>query len=405
MIHQIITAESEFIQQITEYIEDQKSKMQNLNKSPNPHVICPPFPGRDVISQILNLLFWASLSQEEGRAIKFRLAYDSREWNGSARCMRFAKPIKLLSHRELVKLSPSVDTYSIGVEVDEDGELSAWGFVASPRLHCLRFGIFGPARVAVLHLNVLVGIIDMGDARMVGFGVTKYLQLIERGLQLENPDYGQRLQWANQLLQLVRSMHSHRHGGTILIVPSNTKSWESCVRISDCISLDTNRDHLRAVREDAAIAENKINELELGISSGESNSGGFLHHSVSIYMAQGARSILDAALEAIARLTSVDGALVIDDNMQALCFGAQIQTKSLESVDTNLIEVYIDRKDPGKPIPIENLGGMRHRSAALFVGANPQCVAFVSSQDGGMTMFTYLQEDKAVLVLRGLELM
>ena len=51
------------------------------------------------------------------------------------------------------------------------------------------------------------------------------------------------------------------------------------------------------------------------------------------------------------------------------------------------------------------LGGTRHQSAAAFVAAQPACIALVVSQDGVVSLFSWLQEERAVLEARELELL
>ena len=96
-----------------------------------------------------------------------------------------------------------------------------------------------------------------------------------------------------------------------------------------------------------------------------------------------------AAVDALAGLTAVDGAMVIDNDFRLLAFG-----------------VKIARRQGGKPAekillsePIEGsgnvavdpsvLGGTRHFAAAQFVQDQPQGIALVASQDGRFTVFAW----------------
>jgi hypothetical protein len=58
-----------------------------------------------------------------------------------------------------------------------------------------------------------------------------------------------------------------------------------------------------------------------------------------------------------------------------------------------------------EPSALEMLGGMRHQSAARFVTAEPECVVLVVSQDGVVSLFSWLDAEHAVVVARELELL
>jgi hypothetical protein len=92
---------------------------------------------------------------------------------------------------------------------------------------------------------------------------------------------------------------------------------------------------------------------------------------------------LEAALgdvaQAIASLTAVDGALVINDQCDVLGFGAEVTAASPTLVN---VRVPSNSKTPHE-LPITSFG-TRHRSAFRFCSSLEECAAFVVSQDGGV---------------------
>jgi DNA integrity scanning protein DisA with diadenylate cyclase activity len=105
-------------------------------------------------------------------------------------------------------------------------------------------------------------------------------------------------------------------------------------------------------------------------------------------------SEFDRVPNSIAQLTDVDGAVVISRDINIFGFGAKInydpKNKTLPPIN------MIDSLDEGMkrlPIPLTDLGGMRHQSAAYFVSEQHGAVALVVSQDGNVSAF--LWEDNA----------
>ena len=108
----------------------------------------------------------------------------------------------------------------------------------------------------------------------------------------------------------------------------------------------------------------------------------------------------------IARLSFMDGALVLDDGLNLLAAGAMIQPPLMYlSVNPQEIEYVLVRPaqatDWPEPKSIDEFpGGSRHRSAVQFCCWNPGSVALVVSQDGIMTLMSRLPNEDVVLVLR-----
>jgi hypothetical protein len=108
------------------------------------------------------------------------------------------------------------------------------------------------------------------------------------------------------------------------------------------------------------------------------------------------------AIGAIASLAKVDGAVVMTRDMRLLGFGAKIEFNSGTDVP-----VCKFKPTPGVqevvPLPLENLGGMRHQSAARFIMQNKDAVAIVVSQDRHVSLMNWEDELKSVCVVRNAE--
>ena len=84
----------------------------------------------------------------------------------------------------------------------------------------------------------------------------------------------------------------------------------------------------------------------------------------------------------MANLAAIDGALVLDKGFGVLGFGAEV---SAELPSPEQVFRALDNEGTEcQAEPIENVG-TRHRAAYRFVTDNPEGLAVVVSQDGGVT--------------------
>ena len=109
-----------------------------------------------------------------------------------------------------------------------------------------------------------------------------------------------------------------------------------------------------------------------------------------------------AAMQAIAPLAGVDGAVVMTYDLKLLGFGAKIGFELGPDVPVNRFQA----KPGHQPIVsshLEDLGGMRHQSAARFIAANRGAVAIVVSQDRHVSVMNWEDGLSALSVVRHAE--
>ena len=109
-----------------------------------------------------------------------------------------------------------------------------------------------------------------------------------------------------------------------------------------------------------------------------------------------------AALQAIAPLGGVDGAVVMTRDLKLLGFGAKIEFRPSSAVPVNKFQAKPGNQ-PVVPSRLEDLGGMRHQSAARFIEANRNAVAIVVSQDRHVSVMNWDDTQSSVSVMRNAE--
>jgi hypothetical protein len=174
------------------------------------------------------------------------------------------------------------------------------------------------------------------------------------------------------LARLAVSMRAHGRGGSLLVVPTRGAAWRECMTQPLLYAVDPPFTGLSQIVR-------------------EGTPGG------------GERRRQDAlarAVDAIAGLTAVDGASVIDSEYALLAFGAKIRRRrgSPEVEQVVVSQPVEDRVQ--RVVEVGQLGGMRHLSAAQFAHDQKDAVALVASQDGRFTLFAWSERERMVAAQR-----
>jgi hypothetical protein len=165
-------------------------------------------------------------------------------------------------------------------------------------------------------------------------------------------------------------MRSLGHGGALIIVPEGG-GWESSVKTP--ITYAGERLHTPFHHQIEAAKEHK---------------GENVNWAEKLFWDE----MLKHEAGALAQFTSVDGATLITYDLDVIGFGIKLQPAP-GSVEPSFIYQVdpLDHDEWLTPVPMEQLGGTRHQSAARFVADQKDAVAFVVSQDGDVTAFAWEQ--------------
>ena len=323
-------------------------------------------PDATAIEALIDAAFWASLQHEEGFAPEISLAFLSPEH--AVQPLRFANPLPLGS-RALARLAPAVTRPGIHLGVWRDaGEAVIWGTTRAVPPSCFVLEVLGPGLLVVKHR-----VRDSAKFRNVAVFEGEEVKLLDRRKE-DVSDYPVALRsllapgWSasaeeeagDVLLRLAVSMRAHKRGGTLLAVPAGTRSWRQSIV----------RPILYAVEPPfVALAE------VLGGGAPEDSSKG--------------PDALGRVVEAVAGLTAVDGATLINDRYELLAFGVKIARPDGRSqVEQVVLSEPIEGATATVVAPLQ-LGGTRHLSAAQFAQDQHDSVAMVASQDGRFTIFAW----------------
>jgi len=324
-------------------------------------------PGAEDVEAIVDAVFWASLRPEEGYVPRITIAFLSPEQ--SVHPLRFMRPLPL-EPVALSRVAPAVERPGIHLGVwPVDGELRVWGATRTvPRL-CLVLEVAAPGLLVLKYRRgeergkfVNVAVLEGDQMKIVDENASSLPDcpsLITSMLGFESP-----APWAesvNILVQLAVSMRAHGRGGSLLVVPADSDNWrESIAQPVQYAAYEPFCELANLWREVPDETDRRVWQEEL-----------------------------NRVVDAVAGLTAVDGAAVLNTEYALLGFGAKIiRRRGSPQVEQVTVTEPIEGDVATLAHP-EQLGGTRHLSAAQFVHDQHDAVALVASQDGKFTVFAW----------------
>jgi hypothetical protein len=323
-----------------------------------------PQPDAPTIEAIIDAAFWASLRQEEKYFPKISLALLPPEQAGQP--LTFARPLPF-TPVTLSRLAPAAERPEIHLGVWRFGtELFVWGTTrVIPRL-CFVLEVVEPGLLVIKYRR------NQDPSKFVNVAVLKgdEVKLVDEE-DASLPDcpavltsllgFGSPSDSVNILVQLAVSMRAHGRGGALLVVPQNSLTWRESILHPVLYSVTPPFSELSELMQQEAAERSRRSWQEA----------------------------LRRAVAAVAGLTAVDGAAVMNDQYQVLAFGAKIVRRSGATRVERIILTEPVIGAPASIIDPEQLGGTRHLSAAQFIQDQRDAVALVASQDGRFTIFVW----------------
>jgi hypothetical protein len=415
-----VSMASEF--QISTYPKDLASFIRDSWPKGNARE-CASLPDLTVLEHLISVCYQASLLQEEGRPVRFRvivLAPDCfpPDLGPPVGLHRLLFRDKLpFTERELRKLSPSVDFYSslIGLWHDGKSGLSIWGIVHSgprwaqslhgggkmfqPLPNALVINVTNPGRITVNNGSTEIATLNSGKIISPSMAVfdslwirSEFSSIVDEDLafhrearkRAEKPwaaidhDFFRTIK-KQVFMRIIGRIRSYRHGGTLIFIPDEIKEE---FLSADYVKLKYRFVDGESRRRFRTLTVEIANELAEFYGSPENpeKEVGWAQYltSKNQILSRLDESVFEWA-HLVAGMTQVDGAVVITQRLELIGFGAEISGK-LERVD----EVAQALDPEGFEIREERTDGVgtRHHSAYSLCNALHNVVAVVVSQDG-----------------------
>jgi hypothetical protein len=300
-----------------------------------------------------------------------------------------------------VKLGPALENpkTDIGVWPDEAGTLKIWGFT-SARHELIKpdfwVQILGPGIVLIQYSGRSIAAVSGNQAMFLDQKVVMQSMMPKIASQAKTNDIRLfNLLRYNALLKIAQQMRAHGRGGTILVVPEN-KSWVQSIKAP--IKYTGGANFL-----DADIVPGPMPQAD---SPGIDQISHLIDEMSLPQQKDWIRSWQQVQQQCsrIARLTAVDGALVMTFDRFVYCFGAKITPLNIK-VSTSYLRMIEPFESQSQQIgQFSSLSGTRHQSAAQFAYDQPGSIAIAASQDGNVTFFTRDSQSDSILTLQHGEL-
>jgi hypothetical protein len=324
----------------------------------------------EAVEAIIDTAFWASLRREEGYTPTISLAFLPPE--RAVRPLTFEPRISLAPDA-LARLAPAVKQSGIHLGVwredaAPDGELCVWGTTRTLPALCFVLEVVAPGLLVVKYPHgasgkfVNIVVLEGDQVKIVdeqGASTPDCPEVVSALLGFDSP-----ASWAgtvNVFVRLAVSMRAHGRGGALLVVPAGSERWRQSI--------------VQPIRYSVVPPFREI--------------AGLMGHFRAERDRRQWQDELTHAVDAVAGLTAVDGATVMNDRYELLAFAVKI---ARHEESTRVQQVLVTEPVEGmgaSTMHPSQLGGTRHLSAAQFVFDQRDASALVASQDGHFTIFQW----------------
>jgi hypothetical protein len=344
--------------------------------------LSPP-PDRAVVARLLEAAFWATLATDEGRATKFRIALVRREAPMSTWPVLWFDAAERVSVRGIRKLAQAHDPrHGVLVATGATGDdVALVGLLHDPRRTSYPAALMvegrGPGQLHVYWQAERILEVAEGGAvspTEFPFDSARAADAIARSLSWVRGPGGARevLLFGYFVITVAFAIEKLGQGGAIWLMPREHPQTDAVRRQGRAVQANPSFwDPHRAVLED------RIFRMRVGVDE------------------PGDRVVVDQALQdhrrlsseglvqAIARLSGVDGAILMRAPPELLAFGVIAHDLRIPARIVRLghhDSRHVEDVGPGA------FGGSRHGSAMGFVNTYGGA-AIVTSHDGGVTLF------------------
>ncbi len=316
-----------------------------------------------LLRQTIDAVFWASLSNEEGRPALARVLFaDTR----SPHCRLQPRPV---SPAALCKLSPLLDVTSNALLLRRNGNLVGVGQWQNGD-----FGIVArrPGMLAVLDSSVVLGVFERGSWVIVGGSSVNVSCIVQQVLPHEEPR--NRLLKAILVLRLAVQARQTGRGATFILAPRD--QLDGIGSLSHPVEEFPALPHALEAWQRTSTATPPLAEQEQ------------------------MRVLARSAIAIAAGGAGIDGATVIDaSDLRLRGFGAKINARD----DAFKIQLTELPSRQARTITKEESGGMRHQTAARLVRQNHAAIVITVSQDGPVSLFAWDAGQGSVVMIGHLD--
>jgi hypothetical protein len=362
-------------------IDERLGSLDEFANALGAHLEGPELPDLHDLRALLEVAFFASLHEEEGRKLAFAIA-----WTPGARADRavfeIARPVAA-TPRSVAKLAPATSREATALAVRRVGdELVVWALLQQNEAdeQPLTIRALGPGVLRVELAGIPRALYTRGETSLLGRGheVTSPARRLTAAFACWSRDADPRTRVdprAALVTRLAARALEHGHGGMILILPAEAPE-PAGVRVH------------YPVGAGADVLARRYAELVAGVPTGErlARLATARARAVDGHVQVRDEAQLRAAeaVELVARLTAIDNALLLDTDLRVRGFGVQVieadaPSQSFEHRSPYTDDVHTD--------DLSTFKGTRHPAGVIFcLRQAAEAAAIIASQDGRLSL-------------------
>ena len=336
------------------------------------------------LERLIEVTFYASLHQEEGRNALFNLAWQPSSL-GCSSLIEIATPL-LVTPNNLAKLAPATQREATSIAVKRAGsDLVAWALLQrnAALTPALTIWVLAPGVLRVDYVGIPRALYARGEFWLSG---ADHLQ-IQSPARVLTRTFSQWCAEADPAVEIdlraavvtriaARALE-HGHGGMILLVPSTLRE-PAGVRVH----YQVGQGHDILAHRYAQVTHEipREHRLERLIASRERAPDG------RVYVRDEIQIAFAEAIEFVARLTAIDNAVLLDTDLRVRGFGVQV-------IEADAPQLEFTHANPYLPdVHVDNLStfkGTRHPAGVIFCMRQPsEAAALIASQDRRLSLAT-----------------
>lgn len=340
-----------------------------------------PLPSDDDLAQLTEVMFYASLQEEEARRAQFNVAWSPGAQDcGAAFVM--TPPVRV-SPKSLAKLAPATQHEATSIAVRrEGGALVAWALLQESAVAQAPLTIrsLAPGVLRVDYLGVPRALYARGDISLLGGGheakspARRLTATFAQWAADADPRVGVDVRAAAVTRIAARALE-HGHGGMILLMPADVKAPLG-VRVHYPVGAGADllaRRYAELTRDVAG--QDRLARLRESRARGVDG---------RVHVRDEAQIVFAEAIELVARLTAIDNAVLLDTDLNVRGFGVQV-------IEAEAPEGDFEHHSPySSDVHVDNLStfkGTRHPAGVIFcMRQEREAAAIIASQDGRLSL-------------------
>lgn len=345
------------------------------------HLQGPDLPDPRDLRSLVDIAFFASLHEEEGRELSFTLAW-VRGPSARLAVFEIARPVQA-TPKNVAKLAPATSREATALAVRRAGdELLVWGLLSQNEAHeqPLTIRALAPGVLRVELGGVPRALYTRGETLLLGgeHQVKSPARRLTAAFACWSRDADAKARIdprAALVTRIAARALEHGHGGMILIVPADVEH-PAGVRVHYSVGAGADALAQRYAELVAGVPpEERL--ARIAASRPRTPDG-------HVPVRDEAQIRAADAVEFVARLTAIDNALLLDTDLRVRGFGVQVieadaPQRSFEHVNPYSDDVHVD--------DLSTFKGTRHPAGVIYCLRQPgEAAAIIASQDGRLSL-------------------